>query len=124
MNNETQVQEPNFEEILIEFALDSWRFAQSFERVVKKLDVGQSGRFTSQCNYFIKRLKEHLNDANLRLVDARGQTYEPGMAVSALNIEDFASEDTLLIDHMVEPIIMGPKGLLRPGTVMLRKAKL
>ena len=46
------------------------------------------------------------------------------MAVSALNIEDFDAEDTLLIDQMVEPIIMGPDGLLRSGTVMLRKIEL
>ena len=123
MNNDTNLQIPDYEEILIDFALESWRFAKTFERVVKKLDVGQTARFTNQCNYFLKRIKDGLEKANLRLVDASGQTYEPGMAVTPLNIEDFDTEDQLLIDQMVEPIIMGPEGLLRTGTAILRKVK-
>ena len=121
MTDEIQNLKPDLESILIDLALESWRFAKSFERAIRKLDVGQASRFTSQYNYFIKRLKEDLANAGLNLVDASGQAYEPGMAVSALNMEDFDAEDTLLIDQMVEPIIVGPKGLMRSGTVMLRK---
>ena len=124
MNTETQGQNPDIESILIDVVLESWRFAKAFERAIKKLDAGQSSRFANQYNYFIKRLKEDLGKANLNLVDASGQAFEPGMAVSALNIEDFDAEDTLLIDQMVEPIIMGPDGLRRTGTVMLRKIEL
>ena len=124
MNTEVQDQKPDTESILIDLALESWRFAKSFERAIRKLDAGQAGRFTSQYSYFIKRLKEELAKAGFNLVDASGQAFEPGMAVSALNIEDFDAEDTLLIDQMVEPIIMGPDGLLRSGTVMLRKIEL
>ena len=32
--------------------------------------------------------------------------------------------ERLLVDQVVEPIIMGPEGLIRVGTVMLRKATL
>jgi hypothetical protein len=116
-------QGPDFESILIDFALDSWRFARTFDRVVMNLDAGQTNRFASQCNYFIKRLKEGLEKANLRLVDASGQEFEPGMAITPLNLEDFAADDRLLIDHMVEPIIMGPQGLLRAGTAILRRVE-
>jgi len=42
------------------------------------------------------------------------------MAASALNIGDFGPDDLLLVDQMVEPIIMGPEGLRKQGTVMLR----
>ncbi|PKN26939.1 MAG: hypothetical protein CVU65_04170 [Deltaproteobacteria bacterium HGW-Deltaproteobacteria-22] len=31
--------------------------------------------------------------------------------------------DVLLVDQMLEPIIMGPKGLRKQGTVMLRKVE-
>ena len=33
------------------------------------------------------------------------------------------SDDVLLVDQMVEPIIMGPNGLRKQGTVMLRKVE-
>lgn len=124
MNNDNKSNTPDFEGILLDFAVESWRFAKTFERVVKKLDVGQSSRFTNQCNYFLKRINDGLEQANLRLVDVSGQPYEAGIAVTPLNIEDFEKDDQLLIDQMVEPIIMGSDGLLRTGTAILRKVKL
>lgn len=124
MNRDIPLQKPAYEEILIELALESWRFAKTFERVLKQLDVGQTARFASQCNYFVKKLKDGLERANLHLVDASGQIYEPGMAVTPLNIEDFEKDDQLLVDQMVEPIIMGPEGLLRTGTAILRKVQI
>jgi len=45
------------------------------------------------------------------------------MAASAINIGDFGPDDLLLVEQMVEPIIMGPDGLRRQGTVMLRKVQ-
>lgn len=39
--------------------------------------------------------------------------FNPGMAATPLNIEDFNSEDTLIIDQMLEPIIMGKDGLVK-----------
>lgn len=43
------------------------------------------------------------------------------MAVSALNVADFGPDDLLVVDQMVEPVVMGPEGLVRGGTVMLAK---
>jgi hypothetical protein len=59
----------------------------------------------------------------LKLVNVEGQPFDPGIAASAMNLGDFAPEDALLVDQMVEPIVMGPNGLKRQGTVMLRKAQ-
>ena len=39
-----------------------------------------------------------------------------------MNIGDFEPEDELVIDQMIEPIVMRAEGLIRPGTVTLRKA--
>lgn len=62
--------------------------------------------------------------ANLKLANVEGHPYDPGMAASAINLGDFGPDDVLLVDQMVEPIIMGPDGLVRSGTVTLRKAEL
>src|SRR3546814_14194521 len=45
------------------------------------------------------------------------------MAASALNLGDFGPDDVLLVAQMVEPVIMGPNGLRKQGTVMLRKVE-
>jgi hypothetical protein len=61
--------------------------------------------------------------AGLTLVNVEGQPYEPGVAATALNSEDFGADDVLFVDQMIEPIIMGSEGLVRSGTVILRKVE-
>ena len=109
------------ERSLIDIAVESWRFSRLFSRIVNKLDAGESRRYVNQLHYFQKKVKDSLEASGLRLVNVEGQPFDPGMAASALNIGDFGPDDQLLVDQMVEPIIMGPEGLRKQGTVMLRK---
>jgi len=88
------------------------------------MDAGEGARFINQYRYYLKRLEESLEQAGLRLVNVEGHPYDPGIAATALNIGDFGPEDHLLVDQMVEPIIMGQEGLVRTGTVMIRKAEI
>lgn len=111
------------EQSLIDVAVESWRFSRLFVRVVNKLDAGEAGRYQNQLRYFLKKMDESLEANGLKLVNVEGLPYDAGMAASALNLEEFAPEDQLLVDQMVEPIIMGPNGLRKEGTVMLRKVQ-
>ena len=121
MTSEQNVTNDQLEQSLIEVAVESWRFARLFSRVVNKLDAGESTRYVNQVRYFQKKLEESLDASGLKLVNVEGQPYDPGVAASALNIGDFGPDDELLVDQMVEPIIMGPEGLRKQGTVLLRK---
>lgn len=112
------------ERLLIDMAIESWRFSRLFARIITKLEASEASRYVNQLRYFQKRIEENLDAAGLRLVNVEGQLYDPGMAASALNIGDFEADDELLVDQMVEPIIMGPNGLKKEGTIMLRKAHL
>lgn len=112
-----------FERSLIEVAVESWRFSRLFARLVSKLDAGEGSRYVNQLRYFQKKLEESLEASGLKLVNVEGQPFDPGMAASALNIGDFGPDDLLLVEQMVEPIIMGPEGLRKQGTVMLGKAQ-
>lgn len=109
------------EQSLINIAVESWRFSRLFSRVMNKLDAGEAARYLSQLRYFQKKLEEHLETNGLKLVNVEGQPFDPGMAASAVNSSDFGPDDVLLVDQMLEPIIMGPDGLKKQGTVMLRK---
>ena len=108
---------------LIDIAVESWRFSRLFAKVVSKLDAGESGRYANHLRYFQKKVEESLDSSGLKLVNVEGQLYDAGMAASALNLGDFGPDDVLLVDQMVEPIIMGPNGLRKQGTVMLRKVE-
>ena len=109
------------EQSLIDIAIESWRFSRLFGKVVSKLDAGESGRYFNQLRYFQKKVEESLDSNGLKQVNVEGQPYDPGMAASALNLDDFGPDDVLFVDQMLEPIIMGPSGLRREGSVMLRK---
>lgn len=111
------------EQSLIDMAVECWRFSRLFGKLVSKLDAGESGRYANQLRYFQKRIEESLDANGIRLVNLEGQPYDAGVAASALNIGDFGPDDMLLVDQMVEPIIMGPDGLRKQGTVMLRKVE-
>jgi hypothetical protein len=108
---------------LVDLSVESWRFSRLFARLLTKLDAGESGRYVNQYRFYVKRLEDGLASAGLRLVNVEGHPYDPGIAATALNVGDFGPEDELVVEQMVEPIIMGPDGLVRTGTVMLRKAE-
>lgn len=119
--------EKNIEQIskcFVDIAVESWRFARLFARILTKLDAGDGAKYANQYRYYLKRLEESLESAGMRLVNLEGLPYDPGMAASALNVADFGPDDRLFVDQMIEPVIMGPDGLIRSGTVMLRKAAL
>jgi hypothetical protein len=111
------------ESSLLELAVETWRLSRLFSRVLARLDAGEASRYASQLRYFQKRVEEHLEAAGLRAVNLEGEPFDPGIAASALNLGDFSPGDPLLVDQMVEPIIMGPEGVKKEGTIMLRKAE-
>lgn len=112
------------EQSLIDMAVESWRFCRVFDKVVRKLDAGEAGRYVNQLRYFQKKIEESLDTNGLKLVNVEGLPYDAGVAASAINMDDFSTDDHLIVDQMLEPIIMGPNGLRREGSVMLRKVTL
>ena len=124
MNTDHSDKMEQLTKLLIDFSVESWRFSRLFARLISKLDAGEGARYTSQYRYYLKRLEETLEGAGLTLVNVEGQPYDPGVAATALNIGDFGPDDVLVVEQMIEPIIMGSEGLVRRGTVMLRKVEL
>lgn len=106
---------------LIDVSIEGWRFARVFGRLISKLDAGEAPRYSNQARYFLKKIDDGLEGFGLRIVSLEGQPYDTGMAVSALNIADFGPDDVLFVEQMVEPVVMGPDGLVRGGTAMLAK---
>ncbi len=108
---------------LLDIVVESWRFGRLFDRLLTKLDAGEQGRYLNQFRWFQRKLDESLSAAYLRVVNVEGHPFDPGLAATPLNIDEFDAEDALVVDQMLEPIIMGPEGLVRTGTVTLRKVE-
>ena len=109
---------------LLELAVESWRFSKVFERIVMKLDAGEKARYFGQYRWYVKRLDELLAQGEFKLVSVEEHPYDPGMAVTPLNIDEFDSSDRLVVDQMLDPIIMGRNGIMKMGTVTLRKVEI
>jgi hypothetical protein len=103
----------------LDLAIESWRFAKLFARVTTKMDLSEANRYSNQLRFFQKRLDDSLLVIDMKIVNLEGQLYDPGMAASPLNIADFGPDDKLMVDQMVEPLIMGPDGIVKSATVML-----
>lgn len=109
------------DKILMDIAVNSWRFSCRAAHLCRKLSLQDQKRFDNQINYFKKQIEESLLETGLKIVNLEGHEYEDGMAVSALNKNDFKSEDSLIVDQMIEPVMMRLEGVVRSGTVILRK---
>jgi hypothetical protein len=107
----------------VDMALESWRFAKVFGRILSRLDASEAARHANQMRYFLKRVDESMAALDMRIVSLEGQLYDPGMAASPLNIGDFGPDDVLVVEQMLEPVIMGPQGLVKAGTVLLKLAE-
>ena len=81
-------------------------------------------RYTNQLRWFVEKQKNPLSDVGFRIVNVEGNPYEPGMAATPVNIEDFEADDSLVVNFMLEPIIMEGTVLKRTGKVTLRRVEL
>lgn len=108
---------------VMSIAVETWRFKGTLDRLFQKeLDAGRGKRYESQFRYFWRKVEEALDRAGLKIVDHQGQPYDIGMAVKAVNIEEFGDGDTLVVDRMLEPIILNKDGQIqKTGAVTLRK---
>ena len=105
-------------------AKEAWRLERVCGRLLTTLPFNEQKRYDGRLRWFRKQLDSALEDAGMRLVSIEGQRFEVGTAATALNIEDFREADTLVVDKMIEPILMGPDGILQMGTVTVKRAEL
>ena len=106
---------------VVSMAVESWRFGRVFDRLLSKLDAGEQNRYKSQFRWFLKKVEDALEQSDMKIVNVEGHPFDPGMAATPLNIEEFDADEILMVDQMLEPIIMGKEGLVKTGTVTLRK---
>ena len=104
---------------IVDIMSETYRFKRVFVKAVSKLEVEDQKKYASQFAWFTKRVDKAAENAGLSIVDLSGQEFDPGMAVTAMNIDDFEPEDDLFIEQMMEPIIMKDSKVQKTGTVVL-----
>lgn len=111
------------EVVLAEFAVESWRFAKDYAKVVSKLDANEQGRFANKLHYYVQRLNSSLEQVGMKVINLENQPFDMGMAADVLNLDEFGRDEPLFVDQMLEPVIMRANGaVVRTGKIMVRKA--
>jgi hypothetical protein len=121
-----EIQPPQNPEALLStltrITAESWRLLRTVERFASALDGDQQRRMANRVAFFEKRLRDELDGIGLKLVDFTGQPYGPELAATAVNADEFGAVDPGIVEQTLEPAILGPDGLLRAGTVVLRRS--
>ena len=104
---------------LVSIASELFRFRQVFERVLSGYPLDVQNKYISQYNWFSKRVEKALDVANMKVVDLSRKEFDPGMPVTAVNLDDFSPEDRLYIEQMIEPVVMENNKVIKAGTVIL-----
>lgn len=108
---------------LISIASELFRFEHVFAKVLSKIDVDERSKYQSQYSWFAKKVSKALEESNLKLLNCEGQIYDPGMAVTPLNLDDFEPDDTLYVLQTIEPSIIQEGRILKTGTVILGRVE-
>jgi len=108
---------------VVEVSVLLWRLARLTERVASRLDPNEQVRFLGQVRFILSQNEDRLAAKGLSLVSIEGHPFEPGMAAEARNLEEFDPDEPLVVDQVLEPVVVGPHGLVREGVVLLRREK-
>lgn len=100
---------------------------------LKELNLPEAQSAIGKVAYAAETLPKTLQKAGLQIVDLAGLPYSAGLDVEVLNLSDFAPDDDLVVDVVVEPLVTYTPRLtafndethamtVRPGRVTVKKA--
>lgn len=105
---------------LLALSIEAWKFVRLFQRALSKFEPSEQTRFSGQIRFFQRRVDTLLEARGIRLESLEGHLFEPGLAATPLNADEFSnSEQRLVVAQMIEPVVMGPNGVVRTGTFLL-----
>lgn len=107
---------------MLDGAIDNWRFARTFERLLQRVEASERVRFQNQLRWFHQQTAERLATIGMQLVDLSGTAFDAGAAITPVNLEEFEDHAHLVVDHMLEPVVMNDAGVVRFGKAVLRRA--
>lgn len=102
-------------------AVEIWRLKRVGMKAALRMNPLDAEPFENRFSYLASRLDEALALSGVWTVDLTGEIYSLGMAVTAVNAEEYG-EDDVRIAQMVDPVVMLGGRVLRTGAVMLEPA--
>jgi hypothetical protein len=108
--------------VLAGLAVEYWKLLRSFERAIDLTPLDSRPRLLAQTRYAEGRLESLLADARMKAVGFDGVAFEVNLPAIAINGEDMAGLDQLIVERTVEPAIVSDMTVLLTGKVLLKQS--
>jgi len=108
------------EVVIGRLAIEYWRLLKAFEKSCGA-GRGASNQEAAQARYAASKLASILSDIDMRLVTFDGERFEPGLPVSAINADEFESDNDLVIAATIEPAVIVRGNVKITGRVLLEQ---
>ncbi|MBR1646950.1 MAG: hypothetical protein IJ685_09265 [Selenomonadaceae bacterium] len=115
--------EKNFVAV-VELLAEGWRMNQFMEKFAARiLDEKIRRKFSNQVTRFDKKISALTETFGLEIVDFTGAEFETGLPVAPINLADFAADEDLIVETMIEPTIKVANSteIVRRGAAVLRR---
>jgi hypothetical protein len=106
---------------LATMAVEFWKFLRASERTLQSVPDTHRDRFASQMRYASDRLVSLMRDRNMSIEAFDGMDFEVNLPASAVNADDFAEGEAIIVERTIEPAVLLNMRPLLMGKVYLKK---
>lgn len=108
---------------IAKMAVEFWKVIQSYNRSVSLLPTEHQAKTLAQVRFAATRLQSILDTGGLSLITFEGKEFEPNIAATAVNSDDFDDLEVggLFVAQTVEPAIVHDTNVLLMGKVVLAR---
>lgn len=103
-------------------ASEYWKLLRMLDQAIDLAPPKTKNRLQAQARYAQSRLHAILDEKDMRIISFEGRTYEPNLAASAINADDFPGENDLIVEMTLEPAVMVDMTVLKTGKVYLMRS--
>ncbi|BCH54879.1 hypothetical protein ACQZ61_08410 [Agrobacterium vitis] len=105
--------------IVARLCVEQWKLLQQYAKTVGLVPDAEKNRLTSQIKYSEIQLHALAAEAGLKVISLDGEPFGPGSPATADNLEDFPSEDGLVVERTLSPAIVRDMRVIQMGRVLL-----
>jgi hypothetical protein len=104
---------------LAKLAAEYWKLHRSFERMAELVPPDARSRYLAQARFAAGRLDSLLQEVQMRVVSFDAQPFEVNLPAIAVNADDVAGLDQLIVERTIEPAVLRDMDVVLTGKVLL-----
>jgi hypothetical protein len=109
------------ESSLAQLAVEYWKLLRAVERAISGMPESARERIASQARYASVRLEALLMEHKMSLQSFDGLDFEVNLPASAVNGDEFRSNEVTIVERTLEPAVISDMRVLLMGKVILSR---